>query len=138
MPRARKTATGAKAQPPTPVAGQTYGMGVEQQRLAEAMPSPLASGVAPPPAQAPNAASVPLAPADPFAAAQAMAGRAGVLRPPTQRPNEPLTAGMTRGPGPGPSALPMPSSSPLGDTMRRLAQISGDPYLAELAAKARL
>lgn len=66
--------------------------------------------------------------------AQQMMGRMmppGQLNRPTERPDEPLTAGLSQGPGPGPEVL-----SP-GDratrTLRLLADYSDDPGLSELA-----
>ena len=43
---------------------------------------------------------------------------------PTQRPNEPVTAGNILGPGPGPSALQLPNNIPsLTSTLKRLAAL---------------
>lgn len=48
------------------------------------------------------------------------------LHEPTQRPNEPITAGMATGPGPGPEAVGLPPSTggpgnnPLADQLRAL------------------
>ncbi len=160
MPRTRRPATisGAPAQPTAPVPGQTYGMGVEQQQLAEAMPSPQArpstpdassaSMAVPPPAAGASAGGPTPAPspdavrAEQFqaalAAAQQLKGKAGMLRQPTGRPNEPVTAGLSIGPGPGPEALGMPRGNPTGNTLRKLAAATGDSYLRELAERAGL
>lgn len=70
--------------------------------------------------------------------AKAMQGRAGLLTRPTERPNEPITAGLSTGPGPGPSVMQARTGTPTGDTMRRLSALTGDPYLAELARRARV
>lgn len=158
MPRTRRPSTlsGAPAQPTAPVPGQTYGMGVEQQQLAEAMPapnvqpsapdaSPASMAVPPPSAGAPTAGPPPnpaQARAEQYqaalAAAQQLQGKAGMLRVPSQRPNEPVTAGLTIGPGPGPEALGMPRGNPTGNTLRKLAAATGDSYLRELAERAGL
>lgn len=156
MPRKRQTMSGAPGQSPAPVPGQTYGMGVEQQRLAEAMPSPNsrpptpdaspASMAVPPPAPGVSAGGPAPSPdavrAEQFqaalAAAQQLKGRAGMLTQPTTRPNEPVTAGVSIGAGPGPEALGMPRGNPTGTTLRKLAAATGDSYLRELAERAGL
>lgn len=146
MPRARKTLTGDPARPNVPIAGQTYGAGVDQQQLETSLPTPntasntpLSAAVSPNQGQtAPNSA-----PAAPYnheqalAAASQYADQTGLLLSDTNRPNEPITAGLTRGPGPGPEALGLTRGSPTGDLLRRLSAATGDPALAELAMKAR-
>lgn len=139
MPRARKTITGDPARANVPVAGQTYGAGVDQQQLETAMPTPGAAlpAAAPPPA-APTAAPAPAYNHEAaLAAASQYADQTGILKGDTTRPNEPITAGLTRGPGPGPEALGLTRGSPTGDLLRRLSAATGDPSLAELAMKAR-
>lgn len=144
MPRGqRKTITGDPARANVPVAGQTYGNGVEQQQLEAAMPTPNAApatpnsgAVTPNQAQtAPNTA--PYNHEAALAAASQYADQTGILKGDTNRPNEPITAGLTRGPGPGPEALGLTRGSPTGDLLRRLSAATGDPSLAELAMKAR-
>lgn len=56
------------------------------------------------------------------------------INAPTQRPDEPITAGMDFGPGPGSEMLPVPPQRPtisLADTFRQLAinDPSGDAEL---------
>lgn len=145
MPRARKTQSGAAAQPVTVVTGQPYGSGVQQAALQQAMPAPKATslpaqaGPAAMPVQQPApAAAVNPAAVDPMVAAQALQGRTGLLTNPTARPMEPVTTGLTRGPGAGPEALTGPVGSPLGDTLRMLSNTLGDPYFQSLAQKANL
>lgn len=55
---------------------------------------------------------------------------------PSTRPDEPVTAGMSRGPGPGPEILGGPSTS-AADTLDALAAETGDFSLAVLASRAR-
>lgn len=145
MPRARKTLSGAKAMGVVDVPGQMYGKGVEQQKLQKAMPAPqaqLPKAVPPQPArqrQAPVAAPAPTAktpPRDPKDALAAMKGNLGLFTKPTSRPDEPVTAGLKSGPGPGPEVLGMHRINPVGDTLRALSRTIGDPYFAELARKA--
>jgi len=63
----------------------------------------------------------------------------GVLNQPSARPNEPITAGMAMGAGPGPEAAPMPTQQQ-DQTRRNLenaAAISNNPVLARMAQNAR-
>jgi hypothetical protein len=71
-----------------------------------------------------------------------LAGRAGPspgtpLGAPTEFPNEPLTAGLASGPGPGPEALYRQPNTSLASFYEGLADVTGDPFWAELALKAR-
>lgn len=136
MPRGpRKTITGAKAQPLVSTPEQAYGAGVDQMAMQRAMPLPQQPQVAAAPAQ--TAAVAPRRdPAALLAAAAAMKGNTGLLTAPSSRPNEPVTAGLSRGPGPGPQALGVDVGSPTGNLMRRLSAITGDPYAAQLADRA--
>ena len=62
-------------------------------------------------------------------------GRGGFLRP-TERLNEPVTAGLSTGPGPGPS--PMAEISRSDEVLARakgLLQVSRDPRLAILIGR---
>ena len=139
MPRQRQALSGAPAQAAPPVAGQTYGQGVEQQQLDQALPKPNMQTAAPVSA-APAAAVQQPQPYDHaavLAAAAPLADQTGLLQLPTNRPSEPITAGLSTGPGPGPEALAMQQGTPAGDLFRRLSQATSDPYFAELAAKAR-
>jgi hypothetical protein len=65
-----------------------------------------------------------------------MAGMAGGLNAETARPNEPVTHGLSTGPGAGPEILGGPQS-PAGDLMRRMSLETGNPMWAELAARTR-
>lgn len=175
MPRkAKRTLSGERPQPVSPVAGQMYGAGVEQAALQQAMPmpaiQPAGDGKAVP--TDPNlgaavatgraigtGAGMAGPPAGPgtggggggpgarvmsdqeryqamMQAAQAMKGRAGLLKAGTGRPNEPVTAGLSTGPGGGPEMMQMQFGSATGNTLRRLSQVTGDPYFRNLAAKA--
>lgn len=151
MPRTRKTQGGAPAQPVSPVGGQMYGAGVEQAALQQAMPAPQLQQGTSLPATNPNEAamagaptSAPAvaqrAPADKFAEliarAQQIKAQGGLLTAPSARPNEPVTAGMVQGLGPGPDALAARTGNPTGMTLRKLSQLRGDPYYAELADRA--
>jgi hypothetical protein len=69
-----------------------------------------------------------------MAAAIQMMGRMSpprALDAPTERPDQPLTAGLSLGPGPGPEVLrPGDRAS---QSLRVLADFSDDPALEELA-----
>lgn len=152
MPRKRKTQTGMAAQPIQAVPGTGYGQGIKQEMLARQMPAPnvRAGAVAPQsvpmrPEASPVAAPAPqpvvqAAPQRPdlMAIAQQLRGQAGLLERPTQRPNEPVTAGLNMGPGPGREALAQPYGSPLADMMMQLARATGDPYFTDLAQRSRV
>ena len=146
MPRARKTQSGAPAQKIASVPGQRYGEGVAQQAMQRAMPAPdlakqtsqaIAQRANPQPTpevQAPNPAD---AYASTLAAARETAG-AGLLAQPTQRPGEPVTAGMVQGPGPGPEVLQPMGRTPTGQFFVQIARITGNPYYEDLARRAGL
>ena len=149
MPRkakARRTLGGDPAQPIDPVPGQTYGMGQEQMDLQRQMPAPNVQQPPPsrPPAPRPQtpaqAQQQPGAPVpapggelDIAALAQHLSGKLGLLEQPSERPNEPITAGLTRGPGPGPEALQVRSGSPTLQTLENLYQATGDDIFLRLA-----
>lgn len=118
MPRARK--------PPDVAPGQTYGDRQAMEQMVDAGP-PLPTGddlhnhavqgasqMAPPPP-------------------------GGILGGPSIRPNEPVTAGADRGPGPGPEVLnPLPVKE--RQTVRLLQQAAAatnNPKLAEMARRAQ-
>jgi hypothetical protein len=91
-------------QAPKAAPGQEYGQQAAQLRGQKVMPLP----------QGPPASSNTVSPM----AAAPMAQAPAVLAPtplsaPTERPNEPVTAGLPFGPGPGPSAIPQ--MAPLED-----------------------
>jgi len=124
-----------------------YGKGVEQQALQKAMPTPQAQqpkAASPQPTrqrQAQAAAPAPLPPqrpVDPMAAMQSLRGRANLFGAPTARPDEPVTSGLSVGPGAGPEALGMAQRSPTGDLLRHLSRVLGDDQFALLAQRANL
>lgn len=83
-----------KPEPITAAPGQTYGEAAQQQLAQKVAPmgaAPLAPGPGPQPGPAP-VQNLPTMP------------RPALTRP-TERPNEPVTAGLPQGPGPGPEAL---------------------------------
>ena len=89
--------------------GGTYGDRQAQITAQQAVPMARAGGTGPAPAPGQGGAGGPSLPPP---------GSLGNLLAPTTRPDEPLTAGMPSGPGPGPDALPM--LGPSDDTELRL------------------
>jgi hypothetical protein len=141
-----KTLTGAPAQRPVAPRGQPYGEG--ERALESQRRTPVPSGPPPVPgmtASAPgggtggsgSAAGGP----DPALLQQmrmqAALQAAGKMKPPrslyadTQRPSEPITAGMAMGPGPGPEVIR--TGDRVARTFRMLADVTGDPRFQELA-----
>jgi hypothetical protein len=135
MPRKAKTQSGKPAQAPQMIPGQQYGAQVAQAQLQTSMPAPDVRGAVPPPtAPAQPTPEMPTRTVvDPMAVAQAM--KFDPLLGPTQRPEEPLTHGLSTGPGGGPEAIQGIRRSPVGDSMRMLTQVLGDPYFADLARR---
>lgn len=148
MPRkAKPTISGAPPQPVGPVAGQNYGAGAQQMALQQAMPAPneRAQSMEPAPTApaiggTPASAPPPESEAERYMrmldAAKAATPSTGLLTQPTARPDEPVTAGLPIGAGPGPEILQARTSTPAGDLLRRLSSATGDPSFAELARKA--
>jgi hypothetical protein len=88
-------------QAPTAAPGQVYGASAQQLAAQKTAPLPKQ---APPAAPAP-AGSAPAGPTPAGAAPSVQPGGLGAITAPTDKPNEPLTAGLASGPGPGPEAL---------------------------------
>lgn len=99
----------------------------------------LASQKIVPMAPSPIAAAPPAAPSQPMVRPP---GASGPFDRPTERPREPVTAGLPVGPGPGPEALGLgpPITAGAGNlavVLGQLASASGDSNLAMLAQRAR-
>lgn len=141
MPRKRKTQSGAPAQgiPPS-VPGVRYGEGVEHQQLARTLPPADMRHAAPAatPQGAPEGAPGPVSPmANPEALMAQLQGAPLGMLSGSQRPNEPVTAGLPTGPGPGPEVLRR-GTTPLARTLANLAARTGNENYARLASKAGL
>lgn len=134
MPRSRKTASGAPAQPVSAMTGQQYGRAVQQEALQQAMPVPASNAPATTASPQPNPTGRPqLRPED---AMKLISGMGGLLSAPDDNPSLPVTDGLSTGPGRGPEAI-QPASS-LGRTLQMLSTRTGDPFFLELAVKANL
>lgn len=141
MPRRRKPAPspgnqgGYGAQPAQAPTGMPYGdrqATIESQQalpMAQVVPTGGTNGAGGAP-EPPNAAQ----------RLQAAVQAARRMRPPTpltgpsQRPLEPLTAGMATGPGPGPEVLR--TGDRVARTYKLLSELTGDAAFAELYEKA--
>jgi len=95
----------ADVQPVAVKTGQTYGEAGRQEAAQQAVPLP-----------------------DLLARLQSMPG----LTDPSARPDEPLTAGLPVGPGPGPSALAAPPPPGGAGLLRRMVMENPDPELFAL------
>jgi hypothetical protein len=140
MPRKRKTMSGDDAQNIGSVPGRRYGEGVAQQQMQQAMPAPDRSGapVAPAGAAMPPEAMPPQA-APPVDVQQYLSTHNPALLSGTQLPDQPVTAGLPTGPGPGPEVLGMlKATTPLRRYLEELSAQSGDPTFRRLAERAGL
>ena len=96
--------------------GQTYGEGAAQMRSQQAVPM--------------GRSPVEVAPQRP----RPVPGTIGALTRPTERPNEPITAGSPFGPGPGPEVMGAASVSGNAalDELRMIYQMFPNDDLADL------
>lgn len=138
--------------------GLPYGEAGALQAAQQAVPLPqdvpgAGQGATPPP-PTPSNGPTPIAPPGGLGAGsnapvgpptlQDILAAAGQMQPPgtpsnvSQRPNEPVTAGLPSGPGPGPEILGInqPGPSQLAQTLQAAADASGSGLLANLAAQA--
>lgn len=129
MPRKRKTQPGE---------GGAYANRTDMAppTQAPAVPTGLPYGEAQASEQAQQQAPVA---GDPFAGILAAAQQAEFqpvgLNAPTERPDEPITAGLSRGPGPGPEALG--GVKGISDILARMYNESGNETIAALLDRAR-
>lgn len=139
MPRKRKTMSGEDAQNIGSVPGQRYGEGQDQQALQRAMPAPdmqanVPTGGPPVFAGAPSIARVN---PDPMQVQQFLQTSKPNLLGGTRNPDQPVTAGLSTGPGPGPEVL-MRNTTPMRRYLERLSADTGNPKWKMLAQKAGL
>lgn len=125
------------------VPGQTYGAAAAQAEAQKIVPMRPAQTPGAPPAGAAPAATMPPAPgmgAPGTPPMQPIApGAFGDLHRPTERPNEPVTAGAAQGPGPGPEVLPTQqglTGGAMSALLQQAAQRTGNSSLAGLAQRA--
>lgn len=120
--------------PVTSAPGQTYGAQVQQQNAQRLVP------MAPPPAMGAPGAGVAGAAPSPGAGGSFLAP--GMLPPldrPSERPNEPVTAGAALGAGPGNEVLPggnMMTGGAMSQLLSKAAVASGSSSLRALSIQA--
>lgn len=107
------------SQPIKAAAGQPYGARGEQETMQRAQPLPTQAGMAAPPAAPTGAPSV-------------LPGQLGPLDGQTDRPNEPLTAGLASGPGGGPEMLAPPDPLLKGAAVLNALGDTADPWTRQL------
>lgn len=139
MPRKRKAPAsgdqgGYGAQPADAPTGLPYG---ERQATIDSQRQlPMAAA----PGLPTGGGAPPQAPQDPAQRLQMAVEAARRMRPPapltgpSQRPGEPLTAGMATGPGPGPEVLR--TGDRVARTLRLLAETTGEALFSELYEQA--
>lgn len=111
----------SSAQPVRTVPGQSYGTAGAQQQAQRAVPLPQTAQP-----QMPPAAQTRPAPPDP-----------GLLHAPTARPNEPVTAGVPMGAGPGPEANAMgPPSDQILANLYRAYQMAPTEAMRQIVEQA--
>jgi hypothetical protein len=115
-----RSASKQKQLPIKAASGQPYGVRKQQEEAQRAQPLPAAA--------TPDFAGL-------LQAAEAFnPGERLPLDRPTERPEEPLTAGLPSGPGPGPEVLGLPpDSSRVSSILRRIALTSGSSDIEALA-----
>ena len=137
MPRTR--------QPVQTSPNQPYGQAGQQQATQQVVPLPRAQaptpqGAPPQPQQqaAPPQPGSPTGPQDLLTVAQQFDPGITPLTAPSGRPGEPVTAGLSRGPGPGPDIFSQPArANRSADVLTSLAQASGNNAFLDLAARIR-
>lgn len=123
----RTDLNGPTREPITTVPGQPYGDAASQRRAQRVIPI-----------GSPPGPLVPVAPHPTRPVVQP--GQLPFLEP-TQRPNEPVTAGLPTGPGPGPEAIgaPVLPSHPVTQMLDQIASSSNATHaVSTLADSARL
>lgn len=125
--------------------GQTYGKAQSQlqaQHDVPMRPAPLPLAAGPQPSlQGPGAANGSPSPAAP-GPSPIPPGAFGDIHRPTERPNEPVTAGASLGPGPGPEAIAgnMATTARINSVstvLAKAAAATGSPVLQQLASRAQ-
>lgn len=131
-----------KTQPPRAPGDQAYGDRQEQIQAQEAVPLPQRRGQPPPTSDQPAPQDPPRRRPDIGTALAALQDRGAPqftpLDRPTEYPDEPITAGLPMGPGPGPEAAGIRRRpGPISDVLMMLAEATGEDSYADLALAAR-
>lgn len=132
-----------KSLPARAAPGQTYGKAQQQlqaQKIVPMAPPRLALPTPVSPSGPAGPAPAPSPGAGPLLSPGAAPGAAGDLHRPSERPQEPVTAGAPIGAGPGPEAIPQGPTSPTNTNLSRMlaqiAQSSGSQAVNQLAQRA--
>jgi hypothetical protein len=113
--------------------GQAYGRAQDQQAAQKAIPLPQDPAAAPAPQQQGQP--------DLMALVAQMQGGGVPLAAPSERPQEPVTAGLPFGPGAGPEAISSMFAqrrNQTADVLDQVAAWTGDPRMQEMAQRARM
>lgn len=122
-------------QPVQTAPNQAYGAAGQQQAAQQTIPLPNSAGEL---AKMSQGAQQPQMPqAGPPQPSGPMAGDMGALNSPTEMPHQPVTHGSPSGPGGGPEVLGPTPAPNIAQTIAQIAQASGNPDIAALAARAQ-
>jgi hypothetical protein len=147
----RSDLSSQKSLPARAATGQTYGQAGQQLQAQQTvpmapqpvpMPPPGGPGPALPTGPAPSPPPMGGPPPSPMPS-PAPAGSLGPYNGPTERPNEPITAGAPFGAGPGPEALapsplmPTPGTGSMSSMLSAAAAATGSATLASLTQRAQ-
>lgn len=137
----------SKYQAPSAPNKQAYGQRGDQMAAQKSMPLPKVDnaipqggGAPPSPMSAPAAGGPSAAPEGGDLMAMASQFDPGItpLTDPTQRPGEPVTAGLTQGAGPGPEIFSNPGRARrAAESMELMAQVTGDDEFLRMAERLR-
>ncbi len=117
-----------------------YGVRAQQQAAQRAVPIAAPATDVPPPPTAPTGGGAGAAGTGGGGALPVLPGQVTPLDAPTERPNEPVTAGVPLGPGPGPEALgPLGApGSPEDEVMALRAALNAYPSQELMALVERI
>jgi hypothetical protein len=121
--------------PVTTVPGQAYGAATQQRAAQQIVPMAANPVVAPP--GSPPAVPPPASPTAAGGLPPLQPGQMGAFDRPTERPGEPVTAGLPSGAGPGPEALGLGGPTQpdtVAGVLQRIATLS--PEANDLLARA--
>lgn len=126
--------SGDPARPVQSVPGVRWGEGKDLQQLQEQLPTPAPERGGPPMPSAPGSAPGVV----PAGGPPALPRSPGLLTQPTARPDQPGTAGIDSGPGPGSEILGGgPVQTPTQRFLYELAAVTGREFFTDLARRQR-
>lgn len=138
MPRKQKTISGDDPQKIASVPGQRYGEGIEQADMQRKMPAPQVEGP-PPNGTQPQVAAPMKAGPTPEMLQEFLQANNPQLLSQSQMPDQPVTHGLSTGPGAGTEAMTLgATTTPIARTLRQISAATGNPKWARLAERANL